>query len=136
MPEFDLKSHREANMPDWAFDTDEDLRAHAFEMIGDTAEGLREQDEDPDRPEGALAATVVSIPCANSDNITRQVVYLGFCAQACQELGLVVRQSQAQYYPDLDQAFASLLVCTADGLTRALVEAAAEDHPERSSRTH
>lgn len=138
MSEFTPISTDTCQIPDFEFDTDEDLRSHAAELVGSTAVRLLEAERDmaADRPEGGSLATALAVPCPDRNNVTRPVAYLGFCAQACRDSGLVVREQRMEYDPDSSTLYAILVLSTAEALALAIAEAKAEAHPERTVRTH
>lgn len=130
----------EHDMPDWEFDTVQDLKKHAHSMMLGVAARLKEFESDntlvDDRPEGHSLATAVVIPCHDENDITRQIVYVGYCAEACTDNGLVMRFIRAEECPHTDQRYLVLLICTADSLAVEIAEAQAIEHPEKVTRIH
>lgn len=120
--------------PDWEFGTDDDLRTHAACLVSVYADALVELDQCPDRPAGEVAHASIDIPCPDDITLTRYALYVGFCADACRDNGLVVRNFGTD---QTDQGpVVRVIICTANGLAVAQVEDGGDDHPERSIRTH
>lgn len=125
---------RTENTPDWDFDTNEDLRSHAFDLVASFAARMLEMEVDPDRPAGTAAHAHLAVPCPDENNVTRQAIYVGYCAEACKDNGMVVRSFTCSEEGGV--AHASLLICSATALAVAWAEQQAEDNPDRSTRTH
>lgn len=126
--------------PDWHFGTNEDLRSHAYELMGCFIADLVDMDNLTERPAGTMAESGISIPCPNPDNLNRPAQYLGHCSDACEDLGLVIRQAVLTDDERTGGSVLYLRVSTVDALTRASMENDAVDaddtHFDRAFRTH
>lgn len=121
--------------PDWEFDTDTDLRSHAYDLVGSFSARLLELESSAERPVGTVVHAHLDVPCPDENNVTRQAEYVGHCAAACRDSGLVVRSFTVRETGG-GHTVASLLVCSAETLTIAWAEQQADDNPERSGRIH
>ena len=135
MAEHSLNEPQDLNPPDWAFDSDEELRKHADGLIVQFANILPQIDNCKERPVGEVVATSIALPCHDESNVTAQAIYVGHLATSCREHGLVVRYV-ATRESDEGVVFLEIILSTAAGLSHAQAELMAEEHPEKSTRTH
>lgn len=104
--------------PDWFFDTDDQLQAHAAELAEDAQRRLAALNDSHERPAGTLPHTVIQLPCHDPDDYRQQLKYLGYFGDACQRNKLMVRGVDVS----AEEGVFSVFLCQADDFIQAKLE--------------
>lgn len=109
--------------PDWENFNDHDLLGHAQGMADDVYQRLLLNDADPERPEGAVAYSIVSIPCHSEFDCSIQLRYVGHLMETFSKYGIGVREVGMAGVEGIAVPMIQLVAFTQEGAAQAEREA-------------